>query len=118
MTMRMRSLEEPKWALQHAAVGSRRVPSKAMKVVAASPRGQLSAMGGRFTINRVRSTPMGKSRPKMTFLRPRRHASFAWLANLVTTGSRSLFQLPNCLNRRSWNSHPQPDPSCSNRRRT
>ena len=93
--------------------------SKATKVVAALLRGQLSAMGGRFTINCVRSTPMGKSRPRMRFLRPRREASFAWLANLVTIGSRSLFQLPYCFNhRRSWSSHPPPDPSCSNRRRT
>ena len=87
--------------------------SKASKAAAALLKGRLAATGGRYTINRIRSTPTGKSRTRMRCLRSRRGASFAWLANQVTIGSRSIFQLPCCFHRRrSWSSHPAPERNC------
>ena len=92
---------------------------KATKVVAALPRGRLAETGGRFTVNRIPSTPMGKWQARIRFSRPHRAASFAWLANPATIGSRSRYQLRYCFHHRgSWRSHRLRVDICSNRRRT
>ena len=88
VTMRITSLEETKWTLQHAIAGALRLQQ------GYEGGGSLAegATSRRWVDFYQQSRPVhanGQVALRMRFSRYRREVSFVWLANPVTSGSRS-----------------------------